>query len=76
MSILDPVPAYLPALQGGVSIPAVRKIVGDKIALIENVNCGLLHTGTDEECDADVLRTQKFITRQPLMGAAAVQNIK
>ena len=43
--------------QGGVRIPEVRKIVGDKIALIGNVNCGLLQTGTDEECDADVMRS-------------------
>lgn len=69
------------------SIPAVRKTVGDNIALIENVNCGLLHTGTDEECDADVLRAQtrmcqicgrnmEFRICQPPTGAAAVQNIK
>ncbi|MBQ2750134.1 MAG: hypothetical protein IJF34_10155 [Clostridia bacterium] len=43
--------------QGGVRIPEVRKIVGDKIALIGNVNCGLLQTGTDEACDADVMRS-------------------
>lgn len=43
--------------QGGVRIPEVRKIVGDKICLIGNVNCGLLQTGTDEECDADILRS-------------------
>lgn len=43
--------------QGGVTIPEVRKIVGDKIALVGNVNCGLLQTGTDEECDADVMRS-------------------
>jgi len=30
--------------------------VGNDIALIGNVNCGLLQTGTDEECDADVMR--------------------
>lgn len=42
--------------QGGVSIPEVRKIVGPDIALVGNVNCGLLQTGTDEECRADVLR--------------------
>ena len=42
--------------QGGVSIPEVRKIVGDDICLIGNVNCGLLQTGTDEEMRADVLR--------------------
>ena len=43
--------------QGGVSIPEVRKITGPDIALIGNVNCGLLQTGTDEECKADVLRS-------------------
>ncbi len=43
--------------QGGVSIPEVRKIIGDKICLIGNVNCGLLQTGTEEECTADVLRS-------------------
>ena len=43
--------------QGGVSLPKVREIVGGDICLIGNVNCGLLQTGTDEECDADVLRS-------------------
>lgn len=43
--------------QGGVSIPEVRKIVGDDICLIGNVNCGLLQTGTEEEMEADVLRS-------------------
>lgn len=42
--------------QGGVKLREVRKIVGDEIALIGNVNCGLLQTGTDEECDRDVMR--------------------
>lgn len=42
--------------QGGVSLREARKIVGDRIALIGNVNCGLLQTGTEEKCDADVLR--------------------
>ncbi|MBQ9950678.1 MAG: hypothetical protein IJO98_00820 [Clostridia bacterium] len=43
--------------QGGVSIPEVRKIIGDKICLIGNVNCALLQTGTEEECTADILRS-------------------
>ena len=42
--------------QGGVSIPEVRKIIGNDIALVGNVNCGLLQTGTEEECRQDVLR--------------------
>lgn len=42
--------------QGNVDLRKAREIVGDSIALVGNVNCGLLQTGTDEECDADVLR--------------------
>lgn len=43
--------------QGGVSIPELRKLIGDDITLVGNVNCGLLQTGTDEECREDVLRS-------------------
>lgn len=43
--------------QGGVSLPEARRIVGDHICLIGNVNCGLLQTGSDEACRADVLRS-------------------
>lgn len=43
--------------QGGVTIPEVRRVIGDKICLIGNVHCGLLQTGTEEECEADVLRS-------------------
>lgn len=42
--------------QGGVNIKEVRKVVGDDICLIGNVNCGLLQTGSEEDCDRDVLR--------------------
>lgn len=43
--------------QANVSLKEARKVVGDKIALIGNVNCGLLQTGTDEECREDVMRS-------------------
>lgn len=43
--------------QGGVNLREVRKIVGNKIALAGNVNCGLLQTGTEGECDTDVRRS-------------------
>ena len=43
--------------QGGVTIPEVRRITEDKICLIGNVNCGLLQTGSEEECISDVLRS-------------------
>ena len=36
--------------QGGVDIAEVKRLYGDKICLIGNVNCGMLDTGTDEEC--------------------------
>ncbi|HBC87804.1 MAG TPA: hypothetical protein DCZ94_12690 [Lentisphaeria bacterium] len=35
--------------QAGVDIAMVKKLYGDKVCLIGNVNCGLLQTGTDEE---------------------------
>ena len=43
--------------QGGVSLSEVKKKYGDRVALIGNVNCGLLQTGTDEECAADIRRS-------------------
>ncbi|MAE63982.1 MAG: hypothetical protein CMJ18_06880 [Phycisphaeraceae bacterium] len=36
--------------QGGVDIAEVVRRVGDRVALCGNVNCGLLQTGTDEQC--------------------------
>jgi uroporphyrinogen decarboxylase len=36
--------------QGGVDIAHVVDRVGDRIALCGNVNCGLLQSGTDEQC--------------------------
>ena len=35
--------------QGSVDLAEVKRLVGDQVALIGNVNCGLLSTGTDEE---------------------------
>ena len=42
--------------QGGVDLAEVKRLVGDRVSLCGNVNCGLLQTGTDDECRADVLR--------------------
>jgi uroporphyrinogen decarboxylase len=36
--------------QGGVDIAEVVRLVGDKVCLCGNVDCGKLQTGTDEEC--------------------------
>jgi uroporphyrinogen decarboxylase len=38
--------------QGGVDIAEVKKLYGDQVCLIGNVNCGLLDTGADEEAIA------------------------
>ena len=35
--------------QAGIDIKEVKKLYGDKVCLIGNVNCGLIDTGTDEE---------------------------
>jgi uroporphyrinogen decarboxylase len=55
MPILDDLVAATPdALhsldpQGGVDMAVVKRLVGDTVTLIGNVNCGLLSSGTDEE---------------------------
>lgn len=43
--------------QGGVDLAQVKRLVGDKVCLIGNVNCGLMQTGTEEELVADVRRS-------------------
>jgi len=35
--------------QGGVDIAEVKRICGDQVCLIGNVNCGLVQTGTEDE---------------------------
>lgn len=35
--------------QGGIDIAEIKRICGDQVCLIGNVNCGLLDTGSDEE---------------------------
>ena len=43
--------------QAKVDLGEVKRLVGDKVCLAGNVNCGLLQTGTDEEVKADILRS-------------------
>lgn len=43
--------------QAGVDLGEVKRRVGDRVALIGNVNCGLLTSGTDQEVVADVRRS-------------------
>lgn len=42
--------------QGGVDLKEMKRLCGQDIALIGNVNCGLLQTGSEEQVDADVRR--------------------
>lgn len=42
--------------QGGVDLAEVKRLVGDRVCLIGNVNCGLMQTGSEEELAADVRR--------------------
>lgn len=42
--------------QANVSLREVKKQYGDRVCLIGNVNCGLMQTGTDSECKADIER--------------------
>ena len=43
--------------QGGVDLAEVKRIANGRVALMGNVNCGLLQTGTGDEVRADVLRS-------------------
>ena len=36
--------------QGDVDIAEVKRLVGDRVCLIGNVNCRLLDSGSDDEC--------------------------
>jgi uroporphyrinogen decarboxylase len=38
--------------QAGIDIAEIKRLYGDRLCLIGNVNCGLLDTGTEEQCVA------------------------
>lgn len=42
--------------QGGVDLKEVKKLYGDRVCLIGNVNCGKMQTGTEEELIEDTRR--------------------
>ena len=42
--------------QGGVDLAEAKRLYGDRVCLIGNVNCGLMQTGTEEELVEDVRR--------------------
>lgn len=43
--------------QGGVDLKEVKKLYGDKVCLVGNVNCGKMQTGTEAELIEDTRRT-------------------
>ncbi|TKJ37911.1 hypothetical protein CEE37_13180 [candidate division LCP-89 bacterium B3_LCP] len=54
--------------QGGVDIAEVKELVGDKVCLIGNVNCGLMDTGTDEE----VIESARYALKRGMPGGGYI----
>ncbi len=54
--------------QAGVDIAEVKRLYGDRVCLIGNVNCGLLDTGTDEE----VVESTRYALRSGMPGGGYV----
>ena len=54
--------------QGGVDIAEVKRLYGDRVCLIGNVNCGLMDTGTDEE----VVESARYAIRHGMPGGGYV----
>ncbi len=54
--------------QAGVDIAVVKKLYGDRICLIGNVNCGLMDTGTDEQ----VIESARYALRHGMPGGGYI----
>ncbi|MGC9454214.1 MAG: uroporphyrinogen decarboxylase family protein [Phycisphaerae bacterium] len=54
--------------QGGVDIAEVKRLVGDRVCLIGNVNCGLLDTGTDEQ----VVESARYALKHGMPGGGYI----
>jgi uroporphyrinogen decarboxylase len=54
--------------QGGVDIAEVKRLYGDRVCLIGNVNCGLLDNGTDEEA----VESARYALRSGMPGGGYV----
>ncbi|MHB1295889.1 MAG: uroporphyrinogen decarboxylase family protein [Anaerolineae bacterium] len=54
--------------QAGIDIAEIKRLVGDKVALIGNVNCGMLSTGTDEE----VIASARYALKHGMPGGGYV----
>jgi uroporphyrinogen decarboxylase len=54
--------------QSGVDIAQVKKLAGDKVCLMGNIDCGLLDTGSEEE----VIASARYALRQGMPGGGYV----
>ena len=54
--------------QGGVDMAEIKKLVGQKVCLIGNVNCGLVDTGTD----AQVIESTQYALRHGMPGGGYI----
>jgi uroporphyrinogen decarboxylase len=54
--------------QAGVDIARVKRLYGDRVALIGNVNCGLMDTGSDEE----VVESARYCLRHGMPGGGYI----
>ena len=54
--------------QGGVDIAEVKRLYGDRLCLIGNVNCGLLQSGTDDE----VVESARYCLRHGMPGGGYI----
>ena len=74
MPILDQLVAAKPDAihsldpQGHVDIAEVKRLYGDQVCLIGNVNCGLLTSGTDEE----VIESARYCIRHGMPGGGYI----
>lgn len=54
--------------QAGVDIAEVKRLYGDRICLVGNVNCGLLQTGTDQQ----VIESARYALRSGMPGGGYI----
>jgi uroporphyrinogen decarboxylase len=54
--------------QGGVDIAEVKRLVGDQVCLIGNVNCGLMDTGSEEE----VVESARYALKHGMPGGGYI----
>lgn len=54
--------------QGGVDMAEIKRLVGDKVCLIGNVNCAMMDSGTDEE----VVESTKYALEHGMPGGGYI----